>query len=318
MIGVLVMAYGSPKGPDNIEAYYTHIRGGRPPSPELLDELRARYDAIGGSSPLHEITARQAGGLQRQLDANAPGRYRIYVGMKHAPPFVADAVAKMSTDGVTDCVGIVLAPHYSRMSIGTYLATAEAARALLPRPLIARYVARWGDHPLYLDAVADRLRVAMAPLSDAERAETHAIFTAHSLPERILTWRDPYPDELRRSSAAVARRVGVAAWRFAYQSAGRTADPWLGPDIRDVLRELHADGVRTVAACSVGFVADHLEVLYDLDVEAAALAREMNMRFVRAGSLNDHPLLIAALADAVQHHAVAASPEIVAGGRPHH
>jgi protoporphyrin/coproporphyrin ferrochelatase len=318
VIGVLVMAYGSPKGPDDIEAYYTHIRGGRPPSPELLTELRTRYAAIGGSSPLHEITTRQVEALQRQLNATAPRRYRAYIGMKHAPPFVSDAVEAMSGDGITDGVGIVLAPHYSRMSIGTYLAAAETARNHLTRPLNMRYVARWGDHPSYLDSVADRLRAALAPLSEAERARTSVIFTAHSLPERILTWHDPYPDELHRSAAAVAERVGVRAWRFAYQSAGRTADPWLGPDVRDVMRDMHANGVRTIAACSVGFVADHLEVLYDLDVEAAALARELNVRFLRAESLNDHPLVIEALADLVQHHAVAASSEIVSIGGPRH
>jgi ferrochelatase len=317
MIGVLVMAYGSPKTREDIEAYYTHIRGGRPPSEALLAELHERYDAIGGHSPLHEITARQVEALQRRLDAIAAGRFRTYIGMKHAPPFIADAAAEMSRDGISEGVGIVLAPHYSRMSIGTYLAAAEAARGRLPHQFTLRYVARWGDHPRYLDAVADRLRAALAPLPDAERSRASVIFTAHSLPERILTWRDPYPNELSRSAAAVAERVGVAHWRFAYQSAGRTAAPWLGPDVRDVLRDMHADGARVVAACSVGFVADHLEVLYDLDIEAAALARELSVRFLRAGSLNDHPLLIEALADLVQHHAVAASPEIVAAGGRH-
>ena len=224
----------------------------------------------------------------------------------------------MSDDGITDGIGIVLAPHYSRMSIGTYIAAAETARGQLARPLEVRYVARWGDHPSYLDAVADRLRAALAPLPEDERAQTGVIFTAHSLPERILTWQDTYPEELHRSAAAVAERVGVAAWRFAYQSAGRTSDPWLGPDVKDVLRDMHESGARTVAACSVGFVADHLEVRYDLDIEAAALARQLNVRFLRAESLNDHPLLIDALADLVQHHAVPPSPEIVSSaGRRH-
>jgi ferrochelatase len=318
MIGVLVMAYGSPKDAGDLDAYYTHIRGGRRPSAELLAELRGRYDAIGGRSPLHAITAQQVAALQARLDAEAPGRYRTYTGMKHAPPYIADGVAAMSNDGIIDGIGIVLAPHYSRMSTGMYLGGAETARARLPRPLTMRYVPRWGDHPLYLDAVADRLRAALAPLPDAERARTPVIFTAHSLPDRILTWGDPYPTELRRSAEAIAHLVGVAQWRFAYQSAGRTADPWLGPDVRDVLRALHAEGASTVAACSVGFVADHLEVLYDLDVEAAALARDLGVRFVRAASLNDHPLLVAALADLVQHHAVPASAEIVADGRAGH
>ena len=174
------MAYGSPQGPDDLAPYYTHIRGGRPPSPELLEMLRARYDAIGGRSPLHEITARQVEALQRRLDAVAPRRYRAYIGMKHSRPFISDAVAAMSRDGITDAVGVVLAPHYSRMSIGTYLAAAETAREHLPNQLTTRDVARWGDHALYLDAVADRLRAALAPLSRAERARAAVIFTAQT------------------------------------------------------------------------------------------------------------------------------------------
>ena len=166
-----------------------------------------------------------------------------------------------------------------------------------------RYVERWGDHPLFLDALADRLRAALATLPESERSATPVIFTAHSLPEKILTWQDPYPDELRRTSAAVAERVGVGTWTFAFQSAGRTDDPWLGPDMRDVIKDAHDAGARSVAVCSVGFITDHLEVLYDLDIEARDLAGRLGMRFVRAASLNDHPLMIEALADLVQHRA---------------
>ncbi len=302
MIGVLVMAYGSPTGPDDLEAYYTHIRRGRAPSPELLEDLAGRYRAIGWS-PLHEVTRRQADALQARLDVIAPRRHRVYVGMKHSTPFIGETVAAMAADGITEGIGVVLAPHYSRMSIGTYIEAAEAARRALPAPPAMRYVERWGDHPLFLDALADRLRAALATLPESERSDAAVIFTAHSLPEKILGWQDPYPDELRRTAAAVAARVGVRAWTFAFQSAGRTADPWLGPDVRDVIRNAHDAGAKTVLVCSVGFITDHLEVLYDLDIEARGLAGRLGMRFVRAASLNDHLMLIEALVDLVQPRA---------------
>jgi ferrochelatase len=311
MIGVLVMAYGTPNGPQDLEAYYTHIRRGRPPSQDLLDELAARYQAIGWS-PLNALTARQADGLQAHLDAAAPDRYRVYVGMKHAAPFIGDVVRRMAADGVAAGVGIVLAPHYSRMSIGAYLAYAEEARRALPRPFPMKYVERWGEHPLFLDALADRLRAALAHLPEALRAETPVIFSAHSLPERILSWDDPYPEELRRTAAAVAARVGLRRWAFAYQSAGRTAEPWLGPDVREVVQRLYDAGDRSVVSCPVGFVTDHLEVLYDLDIEVREMCGRLGMRFVRAGSLNDHPLMLQAMADLIQHHAVDPPAEVPA------
>jgi ferrochelatase len=311
MIGVLVMAYGTPSGPEDLAAYYTHIRRGRPPSKDLLEELAARYEAIGWS-PLNALTQRQADGLQARLDALAPGHWRVYVGMKHARPFIGDVIRRMAGDGVAEGVGIVMAPHYSRVSIGTYIAYAEEARRALPHPFPMRYVERWGEHPAFLDAVADRLAVALAELPAEMRPETPVIFSAHSLPERILTWDDPYPEELRRTASAVADRVGVRRWTFAYQSAGRTAEPWLGPDVRDVVQQLCGAGDRSVASCSIGFVADHLEVLYDLDIEVRDLCAHLGMRFVRAGSLNDHPRMLDALVDLVQHHAVAPPAEVLA------
>jgi ferrochelatase len=300
LTGVLLMAYGSPSGPDDLEAYYTDIRGGRKPPPELLEELRGRYRAIGGRSPLLEITKRQADGVQARLMAQTPGGYRVYIGMKHARPFVAQSVAQMAAEGITQAVGIALAPHYSKMSIGSYIQAAEAARTGSASALTMHYVERWGEHPLFVEALADRLTTALAQVPEVERSTVPVIFTAHSLPERILTWADPYPDELHRTSELVAARCGVGHWTFAFQSAGRTSERWLGPDVLTVLRRLHEEGVRTVVACSVGFITDHLEVLYDLDVEARGVAGQLGVRLIRAGSLNDHPLLIEALADLVQ------------------
>jgi ferrochelatase len=249
-----------------------------------------------------EITKRQADALEARLTAQAAEGegYRVYIGMKHAPPFVAQAVAQMAADGISQAVGIALAPHYSKMSIGSYIAAAEAARTGPAAALTLGYVERWGEHPLFVAAVADRLAAALAQVPEAERGTVPVIFTAHSLPERILAWADPYPDELHRSSELVADRCGVRRWTFAYQSAGRTSDRWLGPDVLAVLRQLHGEGAVTAVVCSVGFITDHLEVLYDLDVDARTRAGQLGMRLIRAGSLNDHPLLIEALADLVQ------------------
>lgn len=311
--GVLLMAYGSPERPEDVAAYYTHIRGGRPPSPELLEELQGRYAAIGGRSPLAEITARQAAALERRLNrggmaegppdaaaAGAPAQgcpaWKVYVGMRHWRPWIADAVAQMAADGVSRAVGLALAPHDSRMSVGAYVEAAQKALdALDParRPAM-RFVRSWADHPLFVEALARRLRDALAAASP----DAAVLFTAHSLPERILAWDDPYPRELDRTCRAVAGRLGLdpARWRFAYQSQGRTPEPWLGPSLDEALRRLAAEGVRDVVVCPVGFVSDHLEVLYDIDIEAAQLAKRLGLRLTRTPSLNDAPDFVEALA----------------------
>jgi ferrochelatase len=303
MIGVLLMAYGTPGSLDEVEAYYTHIRGGRKPSRELLDELMERYRAIGGRSPLLDITRRQATALERELNGAQGEAYRVYIGMKHATPFIADTVARMAGDGLSHGVAAALAPHYSRMSIGGYINTVKKVLGTLPSPLPMTFVESWHDHPSFLEALAEVVAEALGRLSEAERASVHAIFTAHSLPARILEWDDPYPRELRRTCEGVARLAALPQWDFAYQSAGRTADPWLGPELKEVLQRLHAEGKRVVVICPVGFVADHLEVLYDIDVECRQLAASLGMRLERASSMNDRPQFILALAEVVRAHA---------------
>jgi ferrochelatase len=302
MIAVLLMAYGTPRSLDEVEAYYTHIRGGRRPSPELIEGLVARYRAIGGLSPLLDITRRQAAALEAALNGAQGKSFRVYVGMKHAPPFIADAVSDMASDGLSRGLAMALAPHYSRMSIGGYINTVKKALGELPSPLPMAFVESWHDHPTFLGAVAEGLQEALGRLSQAERAAVHVIFTAHSLPARILEWDDPYPRELRRTCEGVARLVGLQRWDFAYQSAGHTPDPWLGPDVKEVLERLAAEGKRPVVICPVGFVADHLEVLYDIDVECQALAASLGMRLERTPSPNDRPRFIAALAEVVRAH----------------
>jgi protoporphyrin/coproporphyrin ferrochelatase len=296
--GVLVMAYGTPRSLDEVESYYTHIRRGSPPPPELLDELRSRYQAIGGVSPLAARTEAQRRRLETALagSESATGRhgsFEVALGQKHAAPFIEDGVASMVSGGVDRIVGLVLAPHYSRLSVGQYHARASAAAAETGVAYLA--IDHWHLLPEYLDFLA-------TAVVDARRAlpERHKVlFTAHSLPERALV-DDPYPDQLRESAAAVAERTGLLPWpdwALCWQSAGRTADPWRGPDVLDVVRDLAATGrCDGVLVCPQGFVADHLEVLYDLDIEAAAVASEHGLAFARTRSLNDDPEVMGALA----------------------
>jgi ferrochelatase len=291
------MAYGSPATLEDVETYYTHIRGGRAPSPEQVEELRQRYRRIGGRSPLLEITRAQAAGVERALWARGVDA-RCYVGMKHAPPFIIETVAAMAADGVSRAVAIALTPQYSRMSVGSYHTVATDAAAA--HGIDLRCVNSWHDHTGLIAALASRVELASRRFPGNG---TGVIFTAHSLPERIRSWNDPYPDQLQETSERVAGAVGLAQWRFAYQSASHTGEPWLGPDLLDVLRSVHTAGWREVIVCPVGFVADHLEVLYDIDVAGQELAHELGLRLERAPSLNDGADFVSVLADLAQTHA---------------
>jgi ferrochelatase len=293
--GLVVMAYGTPATPADVEAYYTHIRRGRPPAPEQLADLTRRYEAIGGISPLAARTRAQVDGIAAALDVAEPGAWRVALGNKHAAPFLEDAVAELADAGVERVVGLVLAPHYSRGSIGEY--HARAGEAAAARGLGYTGIDRWHDEPAWLDAQAERVRAARAPLPE----RTTVVFTAHSLPERVLEG-DPYADELEESAAAIAKRADMGdAWGLAWQSAGRTPEPWRGPDILDVIRELGAgDEGSGVVVCPQGFVSDHLEVLYDLDVDATRVAGEVGLAFARTASINDEPAVMAALAERVR------------------
>jgi len=293
--GVLVMAYGTPAGPDDLEAYYTHIRRGRPPSPEQLEDLRRRYRSIGGTSPLLARTRDQADGLALALG----DEFLVELGTKHAPPFVEDAVDALAARGVRRAVGLALAPHYSALSVGEYAARASAAAA---GRMALSVVESWHLAPGYVDLLAGFVGEAVEEVAPA--SPTTVVFTAHSLPSRILGMGDPYPSQLAETAAAVAQRAGLApgSWSVAWQSAGRTPEPWIGPDILEVLRDLAAGGAGGVVVCPAGFTSDHLEVLYDLDVEARGLADELGIAFARTRSLNAHSRLCAALADVVRSH----------------
>ncbi|HZT65911.1 MAG TPA: ferrochelatase [Acidimicrobiales bacterium] len=298
-VGVLVMSYGTPATAADIEAYYTDIRRGRPPSAEQLADLRRRYEAIGGLSPLAARTAAQAEGIQASLDAGHPGRFRVFRGDKHATPFIEDGVAAMAGAGVSAAVGVVLAPHYSALSVGEYLA--RAAEACAGAALAFHPVRSWHLAPSLIDALTARLRVALGRVVAAgvDPADVEVLVTAHSLPRRILETGDPYPEQVRQTGEAVARAAGVGRWRQAWQSAARTPEPWLGPDVTEVIRALPGEGARGVVVAPVGFTSDHLEILYDLDVDARRVAADAGLAFERTESLNDDPGLCAAVAAAV-------------------
>ena len=301
---VLLMAYGSPDRLDQVEAYYTDIRRGNPPPPHLLEELLGRYRAIGGGSPLSKIVEIQRAAVETEL-ARRGRPVRVYAGMRHIEPRIGTIVEEMAADGVERFVAIALAPQRSSNAAG-YRRAVDAALAGLGEaaPTVA-FVDSWFDQPRFIDALAGTTAEALRRFPDP--AHVRVMFTAHSLPARVVAEGDTYPDELAGTAALVARQLGLATWDFAFQSAGRTGEPWLGPDILDEIRRLEAEGVRELVIRPVGFVADHLEVLYDIDVEAQAVARDAGVRLERARSMNDDPTFIAGLADLAEAGLAAAA-----------
>jgi ferrochelatase len=282
---VVLMAYGSPSSPEDIPAYFADIRGGRPASPKAVAELKERYRRIGGGSPLNEITERQRAALERELGVP------VYVGMKHWTPRIAEAAERALADGAERVIGLVLAPHFSHMSVGGYkrqLEEALAGRAELV------FVSSYHAFGPFIELLAERVGAT----------DAHVVFTAHSLPERILDDGDPYKKQLLETSRLVAEKAGVESWSFAFQSESSTGEPWLGPDIVDELERVHGEGVRKVLVAPIGFVADHLEIYWDIDVEAREKAAELGVELDRMESLNDDPAFIRVLASVVTEQPV--------------
>jgi len=290
-IAVLVMAYGGPGNIAEVEPYLMDVRGGRPTKPQLVEEIRARYARIGGRSPILELTRAQAAGIARALG----DRFKIFVGMRHWRPFIPDVVSEIAGAGFQRVVGVAMAPHYSNMSVGAYeKKLLQAADGRLDVALVRS----WWQQPQFLDATAQRIAQALQRFPDPSQVQV--IFTAHSLPEKILASADPYPTELMLSVSAVARRADLSQWRMAYQSAGATPEPWLGPDAEEVITELAKSGHKSVLLVPIGFVCDHVEILYDIDVEYQALAKRLGIQLERTASLNDDPGLVAAVAEVVR------------------
>jgi ferrochelatase len=295
--GVLVVAYGAPLSLDDVEPYLLDVRGGRPTSPEMVAVFKERYSAIGGRSPLLARTEEQALALAHSLGNAIP----VYVGMRHWHPYIAEVFDEVRSDGVERLIALALAPHFSTISIGAYQRSIEESRGAVE----VEFVREWHMHPGFLEAVATQITVGLQQFDESIRDEVPILFTAHSLPRRILGDDDPYVDQLEASVAGVVELIDNRPHQFAFQSAGQSGGPWLGPDAGETIVTLSESGARHLLICPIGFVSDHLEVLYDVDIEYRRLAKSLGVQLRRTPSLNDSPELIAALADMVSTAAAA-------------
>ncbi|MDQ0162337.1 ferrochelatase [Aeribacillus alveayuensis] len=302
-MGLLVMAYGTPYKEEDIERYYTHIRHGRKPDEESLQDLKDRYKAIGGISPLAKITQEQAKKLEEHLNQIQDEiEFTSYLGLKHIEPFIEDAVKEMKQDGIQEAVSIVLAPHFSTFSIQSYNKRAIETAEKLGGPTITT-IESWYKEPKFIDYWAKEVRKTYEKMTDEEREKAVLIVSAHSLPEKIIQMGDPYPNQLQESAELIAKQAGVSDYAVGWQSAGNTPEPWLGPDVQDLTRDLFEHkGYRAFVYIPVGFVADHLEVLYDNDIECKAVTDELGASYYRPEMPNAKPEFIDALATVVLKH----------------
>lgn len=298
MIGVLVMAYGGPDNLEEVEPYLMDVRGYRPTSQEIVHEVRERYREIGGRSPIVERTQAQADAIQSVLDEQSED-FKVFVGMRHWHPFIPDVLADMRAQGIERVVGLVMAPHYSRMSIQAYYNKIEEANSGMK---IAK-IHDWHLLPAYLDALAGRVRITLERFPEPIRADVPIIFTAHSLPERIREWGDPYPLQLLATTEALMERLGPRPYEFAYQSAAISNEPWLGPDASEVMENYAAQDKRHILICPIGFVCEHVEILYDIDIVYQKLAQDLGVRLERIEMLNDDPQMVRGLAGLVRQTA---------------
>lgn len=298
-MGLLVMAYGTPYKEEDIEPYYTHIRRGRPPAPEQLEDLRNRYEAIGGISPLARITEDQANALCDRLnEVQDDIDFKVYIGLKHITPFIEDAVEKMHQDGIEEAVSIVLAPHFSTFSVKSY--NGRAKEEADQRGISITSVESWYKQPKFIDYWAKQVRSTFDALSDEERAAACLIVSAHSLPEKILANGDPYADQLKETADLIATAAGVENYEIGWQSEGQTPEPWLGPDVQDLTRDLHNEkGYQAFVYTPVGFVSDHLEVLYDNDYECKVVCDDIGAAYYRPAMPNIDPLFVDSMVDAI-------------------
>ena len=298
-MGLLVMAYGTPYQEADILPYYTHIRRGRPPAPEQLEDLQNRYAAIGGISPLAKITEEQANALCKRLnEMQEEIDYKVFIGLKHITPFIEDAVGQMHDQGIKEAVSIVLAPHFSTFSVKSYNGRAKEEAEKYGIKITS--VESWYKEPKFIEFWADKVRSTYAVMNDEERANACLIVSAHSLPEKIIANGDPYPEQLQETADLIAAAAGISVYKVGWQSEGQTPEPWLGPDVQDLTRDLHKEkGYTTFVYTPVGFVSNHLEVLYDNDYECKVVCDEIGASYYRPEMPNIDPLFINSMADAV-------------------
>jgi ferrochelatase len=292
------MAYGGPNTLDEVEPYLLDVRGYRPTSPEIIHEVRERYREIGGRSPILERTKAQADALESALNTNG-NHFKAFVGMRHWHPFIKDVLADIQDQGIERAVGVVMAPHYSRMSIGAYYQKIDEVRV----PVAFSRIEDWHLQPGYIQALANRVHNALKRFPEEVRANVPVIFSAHSLPEKILEWNDPYPMQLRETVWAVMEQLGSQPHEFAYQSAAISSIPWLGPDAGEVMERLASEGKKHVLLCPIGFVCEHVEILYDIDIVYQNLARSLGIHLERIEMLNTAPQMIDGLAQLIREKA---------------
>ncbi|MBX9968771.1 ferrochelatase [Priestia aryabhattai] len=300
VMGLLVMAYGTPYKEEDIERYYTHIRRGRKPSPEALEDLQNRYEAIGGISPLAKITQQQMESLEKRLnEVQDEIEFKAYLGLKHIEPFVEDAVEAMHKDGIKEAVSIVLAPHFSTFSVKSYNGRAKETAEKLGGPII-HSVESWYSEPKFIQYWATRVKQTFDLMDEEKRQKAVLIVSAHSLPEKIIAAGDPYPNQLQETADLIAQAAGIEHYEIGWQSAGNTPEPWIGPDVQDLTRELYEEkGYTSFVYTPVGFIADHLEVLYDNDYECKVVTDEIGADYYRPEMPNAQPEFIDGLATVV-------------------
>lgn len=301
-IAVLLMAMGGPDCLENVEPFLLDVRGGRPTPPELVAEIQARYRATGGKSPAVGITLNVARKLEARLNEAGQGRYRVYVGLRHWHPFIKDTLSQLLRDDPEHIIGFCMAPQQSSMSTGAYRKKVEEAQALLNDHHSVTYVGSWNRHPKLIGAIVNNIQEGLSVFPPAVRPNVTVLFTAHSLPERIVAMNDPYPEEVRGTMAAVTGFLGGQPTAFAYQSQGRSAERWLGPTVEETVDQLARSGQRHVLVAPIGFLCDHVETLYDIDIELKQLAAGRGIRLERITMLNDSSPFIETLVDVVTAH----------------
>ena len=299
VIGLIVMAYGGPNNIDEVESYLLDVRGYRPTAPEIIHEVRERYREIGGRSPILEQTRAQATALETALNASG-NDFKAFVGMRHWHPYIKESLAEMQSQGIQHAVGLAMAPHYSRMSIGAYFKKIEEAQS----PIEVAPIQDWHLLPGYLEALASRVKAALERFPADARPQIPVIFSAHSLPERILTWNDPYPSQLQATVEAVMHKLGEQPHAFAYQSAAISNEPWLGPDVSALIQKYAREGQKDILLCPIGFVCEHVEILYDIDIVYQRLAGSLGVHLERIEMVHTAPTMIAGLAGLVRQAAM--------------